>query len=88
MRESGYYWVRFLGNPNWMVIYYEDPYVYNAGDECMYTTLHLEEIDERKIVREEPLTEKIPTGNCDCGSRNVDSTFSRILHYSDCSSFK
>lgn len=54
-RESGYYWVRILKDSNWEIAEYDKHYkqffVINSVFE--YKDSNFDEIDERRIVREE-----------------------------------
>lgn len=53
-REPGFYWVKFLGD--WEIAewcsFYEKWYV--TGVEDYYLDRELKEIEERRIIREEP----------------------------------
>lgn len=50
-RESGWYWVKAGRNREWCVIYYDHEY---GGDWIGVSEKDIHEIDERRIVREEP----------------------------------
>jgi len=53
IREPGYYWVR--DNDEWMICYY-NKYIKEweiTGHSCTYSDDIFDEIDEKRIIREE-----------------------------------
>jgi hypothetical protein len=63
MREQGYYWVRFTSS-DWFIAEWRDSiWIYEDNLVLFddHTDSDFEEIDERRIVREEPTIEEDDT---------------------------